>query len=331
MTRRRFLKIVGLAGLTGWVGTSFGVFSRVLRWFDRSRSRVSLVACDGYSRDLRRRLELCWDLAPGPSVRGLAVVLKPNVVDFTRGLPINTDPRFLGALVDLIRERGAKSIVIAEGPGNRRDIETVLGESGLSDVLSARRVRFVDLNTDDVGPASVVTIPPALSSRLSGLVLPRTIVSADLVISVAKMKTHHWTGVTLSMKNLFGVVPGSIYGWPKNILHWNGIDRSVIELFQTVRPAFGLVDGIVGMEGDGPLLGTSRETGLILASQDLVALDAVAARGMGVEPCRIGYLAAAEELSLGRMRESRIDVCGGSLARLAQRFTLPAGFEHLRL
>jgi uncharacterized protein (DUF362 family) len=108
--------------------------------------------------------------------------------------------------------------------------------------------------------------------------LPATVLAADVVVSVAKLKTHHWTGVTLAMKNLFGLVPGSRYGWPKNLLHWNGLDRSVLEIFRTVKPAFGLVDGIVGMEGDGPLAGSPRESGVILALRDLVALDATAAR-----------------------------------------------------
>ena len=67
-----------------------------------------------------------------------------------------------------------------------------------------------------------------------------------------KLKTHHWAGMTCSMKNLFGVVPGAVYGWPKNVLHQHGIDDSIVDLVATVRPGLTIVDGIVGMEGDGP-------------------------------------------------------------------------------
>jgi uncharacterized protein (DUF362 family) len=73
-----------------------------------------------------------------------------------------------------------------------------------------------------------------------------------------KVKTHHWTGVTLSMKNMFGVVPGSRYGWPKNVLHWAGINESILDICATVRPHFVIADGIIAMEGDGPLNGTPK-------------------------------------------------------------------------
>ena len=73
-----------------------------------------------------------------------------------------------------------------------------------------------------------------------------------------KVKTHHWSGVTLSMKNMFGVVPGAKYGWPKNILHWSGIQQSILDICATVPTHFVVADAIVAMEGNGPLAGTSR-------------------------------------------------------------------------
>ena len=73
-----------------------------------------------------------------------------------------------------------------------------------------------------------------------------------------KMKTHHWTGATLSMKNLFGVVPGGVYGWPKNVLHWAGIHECIADLHALFPRQFAIVDGIVGMEGNGPIQGTPK-------------------------------------------------------------------------
>jgi uncharacterized protein (DUF362 family) len=93
------------------------------------------------------------------------------------------------------------------------------------------------------------------------LYLPNTALGADLVVSIPKMKTHHWAAATLSMKNLFGTVPGALYGWPKNMLHWTGIDESIADL-RTVFPGqFALVDGIVGMEGHGPIQGAAKYAG----------------------------------------------------------------------
>ena len=76
---------------------------------------------------------------------------------------------------------------------------------------------------------------------------------------MAKLKTHHWAGMTAAMKNLFGLVPGAVYGWPKNFLHYGGIDSSILDLNATVRPAFAIVDAIVAMEGDGPIMGTAQD------------------------------------------------------------------------
>ena len=78
------------------------------------------------------------------------------------------------------------------------------------------------------------------------------------------MKTHHWAGVTLAMKNLFGVMPGVYYGWPKNVLHYAGIPGSILDINAAVRPHLAIVDGIVGMEGDGPIMGTPRHAGLLV-------------------------------------------------------------------
>jgi uncharacterized protein (DUF362 family) len=330
MTRRRMIRIAALAALTAGAGHATGAWRRLARRLDWRRSRVALLPCAGYGPDLSRQVARAWDLGLAPDVSGARVLLKPNIVDFAPGVPINTDPRFLAALIDLLRARGAREVRVAEGPGNRRDIATVLGETGLDEVLGRRRVPFVDLNTDDLVRVRTRALALAEPSRIPELLLPATVLAADVVVSVAKLKTHHWTGVTLAMKNLFGLVPGSRYGWPKNLLHWNGLDRSVLEIFRTVKPAFGLVDGIVGMEGDGPLAGSPRESGVILASRDLVALDATAARAMGVRPDRVLYLDAAGELGLGRPGEGEIELAGEPLARHVLRFALPAGFEAMR-
>ena len=91
--------------------------------------------------------------------------------------------------------------------------------------------------------------------------LPRTALGADLLVSMPKMKTHHWVGATLAMKNLFGVVPGGVYGWPKNVLHWAGIDECIADLHAVFPRQFAIVDGIVGMEGNGPIQGAAKRRG----------------------------------------------------------------------
>src|SRR4029077_8235269 len=120
-----------------------------------------------------------------------------------------------------------------------------------------------------------------------------------------KVKTHHWTGVTLSMKNMFGIVPGARYGWPKNILHWAGIHESILDICATVPPHFVIADAIVGMEGDGPLNGVDINLNRIILSDDPVAADIVCAPLLGLIPERIAHIREAS-LFLGNASNHEI-------------------------
>ena len=102
-----------------------------------------------------------------------------------------------------------------------------------------------------------------------------TIADADVVISMPKMKTHHWAGLTLSLKNCFGCVPGRVYGWPKNALHWAGLEQAILDVAAAVRPDYAIVDGIVGMEGNGPISGTPVAANVLVFGDDPVATDVV--------------------------------------------------------
>ena len=136
-----------------------------------------------------------------------------------------------------------------------------------------------------------------------------------------KLKTHHWVGATLSMKNLFGVLPGVYYGWPKNVLHYAGINESIVDITATVRPHLAIIDGIVGMEGDGPIMGTAKTVGAIVMGTNLPAVDATAARLMGIDPWRLAYLAAASG-RIGPIAERHIAQRGESIGSLARSFAL---------
>ena len=105
--------------------------------------------------------------------------------------------------------------------------------------LRDEKIRFVDLNRDEL----IRTPLRASYTGMKDLWLPRTVLEADFLVSMPKIKAHHWSGVTLSMKNMFGVVPGARYGWPKNILHWKGIQESILDLCATVPIHFVIADG----------------------------------------------------------------------------------------
>ena len=151
------------------------------------------------------------------------------------------------------------------------------------------------------------------------LMLPVEVLKSDFVVSMAKLKTHHWAGMTAAMKNLFGLVPGAVYGWPKNLLHIHGIDNSILDLNATVRPAFAIVDAVVAMEGDGPIMGTPRPCGFLAMGTDLVAVDSTCARIMGLEPAQ-NPLSGGRLTFLGNVEPDRIVQRGENPARFETRF-----------
>jgi len=165
---------------------------------------------------------------------------------------------------------------------------------------------------------------------LNELYLPKTLFNADLVVSMPKLKTHHWAGVTVSLKNMFGVIPGSIYGWPKNPLHWAGIHGSILDINSSLPvPQFAIVDGIVGMEGNGPIQGQAKNSGVLIFGNDLVAVDATAARVMKIEPRKISYLQMAGEF-LGNLATDKIEQIGEQLDKFQQDFRVIQEFLELK-
>jgi uncharacterized protein (DUF362 family) len=259
-------------------------------------------------------------------VRGKTVLLKPNLVDYVPGNQINTHPLFVSAAVECFRRLGAKKVLVGEGPGHQRDTELVLAESGFREELRQVKVPFVDLNRDEL----VATPLLATYTGMKQLWLPRTVLEADFVVSMPKVKTHHWSGVTLSMKNMFGVVPGAKYGWPKNILHWKGIQESVLDICATVPVHFVIADAIVAMDGNGPLNGRPRLLNRIVLADDPVAADATCARLMGLDPAGIPHVRAGEEF-LGNASIERIDQVAEAVRAPASPFEVVPEFEYLRL
>jgi uncharacterized protein (DUF362 family) len=266
-----------------------------------ARSRIAILTATEYSEKLSH---LLWDGLKlfNLNVAGKSVLLKPNLVDYIPGAEINTHPMLIVATAECFHRLGAKQVIVAEGPGHQRDTQLVLRATGLAQQLKEQRITFVDLNRDEVTKVRL----RADYSRLKHLWLPRTVVDADFIVSMPKVKTHHWAGVTLSMKNMFGVVPGVKYGWPKNLLHWRGIQQCIVDLAATLPIHFVIADAIVCMEGNGPLTGTSRHLDRIILSDDPVAADATCARLMGLVPERIPHIAETAKF-LGNMSNDRID------------------------
>lgn len=258
-------------------------------------------------------------------VRGCTVLLKPNFVGPDPLGVMNTHPLVVAAARESFLKLGASDVLIGEGPAMDRDTEAVIESVQLRDYVGPLKGIFVDLNVDDVARVPLKT----RASRLNELYLPKTVLAADFVVSMPKLKTHHWAGVTLSLKNMFGIVPGGCYGWPKNVLHWAGIDNSILDLNAAVRPDFAIVDGINGMEGNGPIQGVPKRANVLVLGDDPVAVDATCCRIMGLLPEKIKYLAGAGTL-LGHLNADKIEQLGESVSAVKTSFAVLAEFAKFR-
>ena len=311
MTRRELL--IGAAGAT--VLLSGCNSQKPVR-----ESNVSVVKAPAYSDAVYAIVHRLFIEHRVP-VKGKRVVLKPNLVEFDPGSSINTHPMLVHAALEAVRAMGAAEVRIAEGPGHRRLTLDLADEAGYFSTIPKFEDLFIDLNLDDVTRRKLVR--PA--SQLAELYMPHTVLGCDLLVSLPKMKTHHWAGATLSMKNLFGTVPGGVYGWPKNILHWAGIHECIADLQQFVPNSFAIVDAIDGMEGNGPIQGKTKHVGLLVAGRDMVAVDATCCQIMAIDAQKIGYL------RLAGLDGRRIHQIGEDPGKLRTPFALPPEFSNLRL
>jgi len=327
LNRRRFFGklAVGAAG-----GAVLGL--GLDYWLNREpASRVTILKAKSYAGNLADLLKHALQDYPAviERARGRRVVLKPNLVEYYEARGVNTHPALVAAAIEAFRSLGAREVIVAEGPGHQRDTEMLVEQSGLDDALKSGRTAFVDLNLD-----STHAVPlRANYTGLGRLFFPDTILGADLVVSMPKLKTHHWVGATLSLKNMFGTIPGVKYGWPKNVLHWCGdqsIEKSIVDINLALRPGFAIVDGIEGMEGDGPLRGETVQSGVVIMGDNLTAVDATGARVMGLNPARLSYLQVMRRHG-GTLNESRIEQLGEPVAAVRRDFKVLPSFEFLKL
>ncbi len=291
--------------------------------FRRGPSHVAIRRTADYNQDLAAVIyeTLCeFDLP----VRGKTVLLKPNLVGLDPLGIMNTHPAVIAATRETFFRLGAAQVLIGDGPAMDRDTEAIIESVRLREFAGPLARAFVDLNVDDVERVPLKT----RASRLKELYLPKTALGVDFLVSMPKLKTHHWAGVTLSLKNMFGIVPGSCYGWPKNVLHWAGIDRAILDINAAARPDFAVVDGIVGMEGNGPIQGVPKACGVLVLGGDPVAVDATCCRVMGLVPERVKYLARAGTL-LGHLNPAKIQQLGESVASVRTPFAVLEAFRDL--
>ncbi len=237
-------------------------------------SKYAVYRADSYDDDLlysvvSRHFETHDIKSKIPS--GAKVLLKPNLVaDKDAAFSVTTNPRFVFAIVKYLKKIGIEDITVADCPGGAllvfSDMVDVYEKTGYS-FLS----EFVTLNTDF--ESSDVSSPDGSVNKKFNII--NAIKDADFIINIPKLKTHNMTCITAGVKNLFGSIPGL----QKPAFHAKypavkDFSNMLVELAQTVKPDFTIVDAIDIMEGNGPTNGKKRHLGLTFSSCDVFGLDA---------------------------------------------------------
>ena len=238
------------------------------------------------------------------AIRGKTVFMKPNVLRGSEAREgIVTHPAVLRAVVDKVETMQPAAIIVGDNPGvfSYGANEESFRQTGL---MGAAKGYYRNIGNDSVSVAFNPDYMPTVS-------LSRIALEADIVISLPKFKTHGLTVITGAIKNSYVLLPGA----QKARLHKAAgsperFHEMVVDVFRLRVPDLFLVDAVVGMEGNGPASPDLRDIGLILASDNAVAMDAVMATMMGCDPGRLRFLQKAKEVGLGDYDLGSIEIVG---------------------
>jgi uncharacterized protein (DUF362 family) len=286
-------------------------------------SRADRGDADSVRQAVREAVGAACDLR-GIIKPGARVVLKPNIFA-PYPPPTTTDARVVVAAAELAREAGAGEVIVAEG----RSLSTARFRSvnsttracaqvtGMAAALEATGIPFVALEQDEF-----IAVERPGADLLKRAHVARTILEADVLINVPVMKVHSLTLVTLALKNLHGVISDFDKACSHRYrdLH---LPRKLVDLLLIKRPALTLLDALLAQETDHAASGSPVEMGLVMASADPVALDAVASYVMGFDPLEVDTTRIAEQRCLGAADLRRIAIAGPALDEVRREFARP--------
>ncbi|MBS7649453.1 DUF362 domain-containing protein [Candidatus Bathyarchaeota archaeon] len=268
--------------------------------------------------------------------RNSKVLIKPNIVR-NQEPPDTTDPAIVEALINIIKRRNPSVIWIADGSGEQNTIEN-FKTLGYLPVAERTGAVLVDLNFGEM-----VWVPvPGGGVVFDSFLFNSIVTEADVFISLACMKTHYQAVVTLTMKNLIGIAPGSIYGYPpsptKVILHEEAQKKGddymagvIVDLCSARKINLAIIDGRVAMEGQGPHWGDPVNLNVLIVGSDPVATDTVASMIMGFDPEKVPTLKLANQMGLGTNNLHEIEIKGEKIEDIYKQFKPAEGHEKFQI
>ncbi len=277
-------------------------------------------------QDPFRTTERVLQTFPLPDLKGKRVLIKPNAARLAfPGEGVTTHPSVVAATIQHLKKRGAGRIAIGESCIFGVDAQEAFRVTGMREVSEKNRVELIDL--DQGGP---MEIPIPGGKVIRKIKVPALLNEFDFIVSIPVMKTHMHTRVTLSLKNMKGL----LWRREKARFHHLRYDRKVTEghkeldiaiseMASVLFPHLAIIDGTVGMEGMGPAYGRRKKVGVIIAGNNALSADAIAARLMGLSPDAIPHLRLSAEKELGEIRTRRIGVEPKDYLKWESPFALP--------
>ncbi|MEM3165661.1 MAG: DUF362 domain-containing protein [Candidatus Methanomethylicia archaeon] len=273
------------------------------------REKVAIVKVDG---DIQGAIRKSIELLGGLNIqRNAKVVIKPNVCLWknTDGMII-TDPRILEAVLKIVRKYTDK-IIVVESDNNSGSAEKRVKKSGIMEIIEKNNAEFINLSRDESEEHEVAGFK---------IHIPKTVLNADYFINIPKIKTCNVKNLVISiaMKNMFGILSDK----KKMALHEKLMDI-ILYINKIVKQDLIIVDGIIGMEGLGPVLGKPVNLNLIVSGLNPVTVDAVCCKIMEINPYAVEILWKAYKMGMGEIDMEKIDVLGENIENVKRKFARP--------
>ena len=248
--------------------------------------KVGIVKCPSYdTEEVYKAVKNSAEMAGYPDVEGKTVLMKPNILlDISPDKATTTHPAILEAAIRLVLELGAKRILVGDSPGMQKPgFQGKL--SGHGEVTAKYGAEWVDFGSEKC------ELIFSAENRTRKFNITKAVLLADIIVNLPKLKTHQLMFYTGAMKNLFGLIPGLT----KSTYHVTCPNREAFgtmlvdlcEAIEARKPVYSIMDAVVGMEGPGPMAGSPRQVGLIMASSNMLAIDIAATTIMAYPPFQI--------------------------------------------
>lgn len=286
-------------------------------------TRVSVVECQDYS-GAKEAIKEALNLIGGLEkiiFPGSRVLLKPNVLSIRPPEDaVTTHPAIVSAMCELVSEAGGIPVV-GDGAGIVKPGSTTTSQalkvSGIEGIAFDHGVELINFET-----SGFIEIDVPNASQFSHLYISKAVLEADVVISLPKLKTHELTLYTGAVKNFFGAVPQKTRKQAHFLEDRRRFGEAIVDIYSVVKPQLAVMDGVVGMEGNGPSNGTPIFAGVIMASYDCVSLDIVASELIGIDPLKVPTNIAAIKRGFGTEHP---EIIGIPLEKAKVRFKSPEG------